>query len=508
MHENDVHCALDGYVAFAGFRDAVAAADSSYVFTVSSGDFLQGGAMGTLSKGQYPADVIRKVRYDVMVPGNHEFDFGMERLMELCGTDSPMICANLFRLDPDGKVPPERIFPAYHITRAGNKRIAWIGACTPQSVYSEDYAFYDENGRKIYDLSDADLADIIQHCIYEVRAQGADYIILLSHLGDRPCKDTDMNSREIIAVTNGIDIVLDGHNHDLVDCYIHDANGKEVLLVQCGSKFSRLGKLVIMPDGKIYHQTLPVKDIPYRSPLVQACVDSIKALTDSSLNTIIGRSPYTLIADDGHGRRLIRNRETNLGDLVTDAFRAYCQADIALVNAGGIRENIPAGTIRYRDLFESLPYYNSLCKIEASGSRIRQFLEEGLKLYPAESGSFIQVSGLRYSISPKSPEKPLPAISRMEVLLADGTYAPLSDEALYSIAISNYLYQGGDAGSVFNGCRMIKQYDLSDTDVVAWYLRQDCNGLIPERYAAPQGRILPARPQANVQAADSQQAEQ
>lgn len=499
LHENDAHCALEGYAVFAGLRDAVAAADTAHVFAVSSGDFLQGGAMGTLSKGRYPVDVIRKVRYDVMVPGNHEFDYGMQRMQELCGPGRlgcPMVCANLMQLDTSGKLPPQRLFPACRISRAGNKRIAWIGATTPQAIYSEAYAFYDGNGRQLYDLSEARLARVLQNSIDEARAQGADYVILLSHLGDRPCKDTDVNSRSIVAATHGIDVVLDGHNHALIpEDYIPDANGNAVLLVQCGSKFSHIGKLVIRPDGNICHQTLPTADIPYRSQAVQESLDSISTLTDGILKKDIGHSDFDLLADDGCGHRLVRNQETNLGDLVSDALRQAGQAEIGLINGGSLRENIPAGPLTYRSLFDALPYHNAVCKIWASGRQIRQVLENSLRLYPEENGGFIQVSGLRYTLSRTRKDEAGSRISRIEVRQADGSYRELADERHYSVAVSDYMLGGGDGNPALSGCRILERLAQSDTDIVAQYILYDCGGEIPGRYAAAQGRILPARPQ-------------
>ncbi len=503
LHENDAHCALDGYVAFAGLRDAVAAADTAYVFTASSGDFLQGGAMGTLSKGEYPVEVIRRVGYDVMIPGNHEFDFGMERLLAFCGAteaddkarkghcvDCPVICANLVQLDTTGSRGPERIFPAWKISKAGNKRIGWIGMTTPQAVFSEADSFWDEQGRHRYDLEETRLAEILQQSIDEVRAQGADYIILLSHLGDRPGKDTPVNCRTVVKATHGVDVVLDGHNHDLIPGdTLYDANGNAVLLVQCGSKFSHIGKLVIHPDGKMTHETLRVKDIPYRSEKVQATLDSIKVLTDDLLNRVIGKSAFSLLADDGHGKRLVRNQETNLGDFVTDALRQASGADIALINGGNLRETLPAGTLTYHDLFDTLPYHNVLCVISASGHQIRQVLGNGLQLYPVESGGFMQVSGLRYTIARPAQEQPY-HIASVEVLDADGQYRPLDEKRHYSVAINDYILNGGDGNTALCDCPVLKRLSPPDTRIVSLFLEKDCKGVVPARYAHPQGRIL------------------
>lgn len=503
LHENDAHCALEGYAALAGFRDAIAAADTAFVFTASSGDFLQGGAMGTLSKGEYPVEVIRRVGYDVMIPGNHEFDFGMARLREFCGETEqdgglrkgnrvgcPVICANLVQLDTTGQKGPERIFPASLISQAGRKRIGWIGMTTPQAVFSERFSFYDEQGRHRYDLEEAHLAEILQQSIDEVRAQGADYVILLSHLGDRPCKDTPVNCRTMVAATYGIDAVLDGHNHALIPCdTLYDSNGKAVLLVQCGSKFSHIGKLTIHPDGKMSHETIRLKDIPYRSEKVQATLDSLNALTDNLLNRVVGKSSFSLLADDGQGNRLVRNRETNLGDFVTDALRRAGGADIAMVNAGNLRENLPAGTWTYHQLFDTLPYHDAVYVISASGHQIRQFLTNGIQLYPEECGGFIQVSGLRYTIA-RPPEGQPHHVASVDVLDADGCYRKMDDNRRYSVVLNEYMLGGGDGNTALCGCPVQKCLTLPDTRLVSLFLEKDCKGVVPARYAHPQGRIL------------------
>lgn len=486
VHDNDVHCALDGYAAFAGLRDAIAAADTAHVFTASSGDFIQGGAMGTLSKGAYPVEVMRKVRYDVVTLGNHEFDYGMARLMEFCGENNlvgcPVICANLFRLDSLGT--PQPVFPAWHISQAGRKRIGWIGMTTPQALYSESYSFYDEQGVQHYDLGENRLAELLQQSIDQVRARGADYVILLSHLGDRPGKDTPLNSRTMVAATHGIDAVLDGHNHLLIPHdTLYDARGKAVLLVQCGSKFSRVGKLIISPDGKLTHESIPLADIPYRSASVQEVIDSIKTLTDGFLNRTLGRSTINLLADDGQGHRLVRNQETNLGDFVTDAFRHSGGAEMAMVNGGTLRENIPAGTITYRQLFDTMPYHNALLKVKATGEQVRSFLENGLQLYPAECGGFIQVSGLRYILTGNK-------LSQVEVLEKDGRYHPLEDHRSYSVVVNDYMQGGGDGNTALVHCPVLNRLPHSDTETVARYLEFNCGGAVPARYARPQGRIL------------------
>ena len=179
-----------------------------------------------------------------------------------------------------------------------------------------------------------------------------------------------------------------------------------------------------------------------------------------------------------------------MGDFVADALRQASGADIAMVNGGNLRENLPAGTLTYHQLFDALPYHDAVYTISASGHQIRQFLTHGLQLYPEECGGFIQVSGLRYTISCRA-EGPPYQVSTIQVLDADGHYRILDDKRHYSVALSEYMLGGGDGNTALCSCRILKHLALPDCRLVAWYLEKECKGEVPSRYAHPQGRILP-----------------
>jgi 2',3'-cyclic-nucleotide 2'-phosphodiesterase (5'-nucleotidase family) len=172
LYENDVHCAIDGYAKMAGLRDAIS--DTAYVGLTSSGDYLMGGTAGALSTGSYIVDIMRTMHYDALGLGNHEFDFGGPRMLELLkGFNAPVICANFF--DMQGK----RFFPAYTIREYGKRKIAFVGVLTPKTMEDESYSFYDEKGNQLYDLKQSELPQLVQQAVDEVRQAGADYVILL-----------------------------------------------------------------------------------------------------------------------------------------------------------------------------------------------------------------------------------------------------------------------------------------------------------------------------------------
>ena len=179
LSDNDVHCAIDGYTKLAGLHDAIAASDTAWVATVSCGDYLQGGNAGALSRGQYIVDVMKEVKFDAVTLGNHEFDYGMPRMQELMPEIGvPVVCANLYKYGTS-----VALFNSYTIKEYGNRRVAFVGVTTPESMVGESYSFYDNNGNQTYDLRTDDVCNLVQAAVDEARGKGADYVIILAHLG-------------------------------------------------------------------------------------------------------------------------------------------------------------------------------------------------------------------------------------------------------------------------------------------------------------------------------------
>ena len=158
LYENDAHCGIDGYTKIAGLRDAINRSDTAYAAAVCCGDFLQGNTTGAISKGQYIADILQLMDYHALTLGNHEFDYGVPRmkaLLEQVGT--PVTCANLYEAGE-----PQPIFAPYVIHQYGNKKVAYVGACTPETMILEGYSFYDTNGILLYDLKPKTFYELIQ----------------------------------------------------------------------------------------------------------------------------------------------------------------------------------------------------------------------------------------------------------------------------------------------------------------------------------------------------------
>ena len=317
LSDNDVHCSIDGYARLAGLHDAIAASDTAWVATVSCGDYLQGGNAGALSRGQYIVDVMQAVGYDAVTLGNHEFDYGMDRMQELMRQiNAPVLSANLYKYGSS-----EPCFPSYTIRNYGTRSVAFVGVTTPESMVGERYSFYDNDGNQTYDLRTDDVCNLVQAAVDEARGKGADYVVILAHLGEEQ-PALGITSHQLIAATRGIDAVLDGHSHSIIPSdLVENLDGKLVPVSQTGTQFANVGKLVISADGRITTSLVPIEEIPYERASVSAAIDKVHQELDEVTARQVAYSDFDLVMRDADGNRLIRRAETNLGDILTDAVR-------------------------------------------------------------------------------------------------------------------------------------------------------------------------------------------
>jgi 2',3'-cyclic-nucleotide 2'-phosphodiesterase (5'-nucleotidase family) len=485
LYENDVHCAIDGYKRLAGLRDAIAQSDTAWVGVVSNGDYLQGAAAGALSRGQYIIDVMRTVGYDAVTLGNHEFDYGTPRMKELLAQlNAPITCANLYSPRPVGGRWGAPVYASYILRSYGDKRIAFVGITTPEAMIGESYSFFDNDGQLIYDLRNNDICQLVQTAVDQARSAGADYVVALSHMGEET-PAIGVTSHQLIAATNGIDVLLDGHSHSVIESVmVPNIEGRMIPISQTGTQFQNVGKLVITADGHISTTLVPVNEIQYESQGVSAVVENIKAEMEQVTARLVARSDFVLTINDAAGERLVRLGETNLSDLVTDAFRHYMQTEIGLCNGGGIRKSIDAGNITYGNVTDVLPFDNHMAKIEATGAEILAMLEWCTAALPTEEGQFPQVSGMRYTIHQQSHK-----VSDVTVLDgATGNWLPLDPVRRYTVATTDY-YLGGGFYDTLKGCTQLNLSSKLARDAVSEYLENTLGGTVPSKYAEAEGRI-------------------
>lgn len=509
LYENDVHCGIEenvGYAGVAAYRNAYKALGYDTIL-VDNGDAVQGDVVGTLSKGEAIIDIMNALEYDVAIPGNHEYDYGMEQFMALTErANFPYISSNFKKTDGTA------IFPSHVILEAGGWKIGFVGATTPHTFTSSTPTYFqDEEGNYIYSFSEGadgeNLYNAVQTAVDETRAEGADFVFLMSHLG----VDADENgnvytSSAVITHTTGIDAVLDGHSHTVMECeVVKNADGEDVLLTQTGTKLQNLGVLTIEPDGtistKLHNETI------FKDPDAQAVLDGIKAQNEEILNQVVASTQVKLTttdptakAEDGSPLRIVRSQETNLGDLCADAYRTLLDADVGFVNGGGVRADIEAGDITYANIIKVHPFGNAACKIEVTGQQLLDALEMGARELPAENGGFIQVSGMTYEINvgiPSSVEVDdkgnfvgVNGERRVQNVTVGGE--PIDPEKTYTLASHNYwLKSGGDGMSMFPGSPLLQDEVMLDNQVLITYIVDKLGGVVGEEYADPygQGRI-------------------
>ncbi|WP_097004785.1 bifunctional metallophosphatase/5'-nucleotidase [Lacrimispora amygdalina] len=470
LYTNDVHCGIDDKIGYAGLSlyKKEMQAQTPYVTLVDAGDAIQGAPIGTLSDGGYIIDIMNQVGYDFAVPGNHEYDYGMPRFLELAGKLNCGYYSSNF-MDLKTNTP---VFAPYKMFTYGSTKVALVGATTPESFTKSTPAYFqDGSGNYIYgfceDETGKKLYDQIQQSVNSARAEGAQFVILVGHLGENGTTDR-WTSDNVIKNTNGIDVVIDGHSHEEYTKDLKNKDGKNVLLTQAGTKLNKIGKLTIHTDGSLANELVAqvpvtavsstytvkkgdslsriakrelgsynrwreiynanrdkVKDpdvlnlgsqliIPGKTAVSEdgkaldydtdQFIKNIKAQYQESLKAVLGHTDVELtIINPATGERAVRNGETNLGDLCADAYRQVLGADIGIVNGGGVRAGIKPGNITYNDTLTVHPFGNMGCVVEATGQQIKDALEMASRNYPKENGGFLQVSGLKYTIKTSVP---------------------------------------------------------------------------------------------------------
>lgn len=517
VHTNDTHCGIDYGFGFAGVASYYETLGGMYdnVALVDAGDAIQGAAVGLVTKGEALTGLMIATGYEVFTLGNHEFDYGMdvltERMDELLDSGISVLSGNFANTQGEEPVYP---YDAYTIQTYGDTTVAYVGITTPLTLTSSDpTTFKDEQGNLIYSFGNDTGADafyaLVQSLVDEANAQ-ADYVVLLAHLG---VEDSPYRSIDIVAATEGIDVVIDGHSHTVMegDSY-PNKNGEEVLITQAGTQFQCLGVVTIDPSTDTVGSFLVMpEDYTYKNDVVLSMVAEINAELEAELGTVVGTSAYDLIiARPDTGTRLVRSVETNMGDFISDAFRIVFDADIGFANGGGLRNGIVAGDITKGDIMNVRPFGNQIVSVYATGQQILDALELGAMVAPREeNGAYLQVSGLSYVI-----DDSFTSTVEVDPLTGDfikvaGDYRvghvyvgdePLDLSKTYTLAGDSFLLcAGGNGFTMFLDCERTDKSPAMDTDVVETYLVDHLGGVVSEEYSAlyGQGRIHDIHIQSN-----------
>ena len=526
LYDNDVHGGISsdknysgsdtslGYAGLAAVKAEVSGITDK-VTTVDLGDAIQGSVVTTESNGKDAMDLMAKIGYDILVPGNHEFDYGMEEFLSYAeSADGVFISSNFI-----DTVSGESIFDGYTVipydVDGTEINVGYVGMSTPETIAkSTPTYFQDEDGNYIYGFSAEtpdQLYDTVQASIDAAKEDGADVIVAVGHMGDRGV-ESDWSSISVVANTTGIDVFLDGHAHNVIPGeVITDKEGNDVILSSTGTKLNNIGvlKLSVGEDGEVTATTGLVDELTEEELASDAYAEMDEAVQEIQaqyeyLFVKVGSMDFDLVIYDPEtGDRLVRVAETNMGDFLSDAYRIQGGADIGFLNGGSIRANIDAGDIVYMDLITVMPWNSETGVIEVTGQQILDCLEMGAHLYPEECGGFIQPSGLTYTIDTTIPSS-VNVNSDGEFVSVDGEYRvkdvmvgdePLKLDKTYTLAINKYYSQEyGDGMTMFKGSKVIDPADGEewriDHDAVIDYLAF-LGDKVGDEYADPygQGRI-------------------
>ena len=516
LYTNDVHCAYDenlGYSSVAELKDFYESVTPN-VLLVDNGDAVQGDVIGAVSKGEYIIDFMNAAGYDYAILGNHEFDYGMEQLGELAAkANFPYVDCNVVYTGTQGN-KLDFVKP-YVVHDFGDVKVGFVGVATPLSIATSTPTFFQEDGEFVYGFGQGEdgaiISGLVQDAVDACKAEGADYVILLTHLGVED-DATPYRSIDVINNTHDIDACLDGHSHSVIPSqYVVNDRDELIPLSSTGTKLLYIGVLTITDDG-IITTTIVNGDLP-DSDEFDATAAEITADYEELIAEVMATSNVDLWVTDENGTRMVRSRETNLGDLCTDAYLAAADAEIALVNGGGIRANMAAGDLTFADIKACHPFGNTLVSVKATGQQILDALEWTARNTQAEYknaegnavgelGGFLQVAGLRYTIDTSVESAAIAdsngmffgmiegapyRVTDVEVM-KDNEWAPIDPEAEYVVASHNYmLLEGGDGTNMFQGDEVILDSGLPDYQVLVNYI-VSLNGDLSQ-YAEPQGRI-------------------
>ena len=499
LYTNDVHTYIDKQAPELTYA-AIAALKQSYqdagkkVLLVDAGDHVQGTAYGSMDQGASIIELMNAAGYDAATPGNHEFDYGMDRAKELMrDADFPYLSCNWVDLRTNLRVLPEiKVFVR------GGVRIAFVGITTPETFTKSTPAYFMNKAQTkyIYDILGGEdgqkLYSAVQKAVDKAKCL-ADVVIGLGHLGVDP-SSSPWTSEEVIAHTTGFDAFIDGHSHTVMENkQVADASGRMVTLTQTGSYFANVGEMTIAPDGTISTRLVSTYD---QEDVAVAAEQAawVNTVDDMLGEKIAVADTKFYITDPATGKRRIRSGETNLGDFVADGIYTYfneveqLHCDIAIMNGGGIRSDEDAGYWTFKTCKQVSPFGNVACLMSVTGKQIQDALEFAARFAGEdgkENGGFLQVAGATYEIHTDIPNTVqtddknvwigsatgTPRVQNVKIYdRHTGTYEPLDLAKTYALAGMNYTLRNlGDGFAMFDGAELIKDYVSEDYLVMSTY---------------------------------------
>ena len=473
VHTNDIHARVEeddynqviGMDRLSGIAQAFTeGADGSLM--LDSGDTFHGQSIATLVKGESVAKLMKACGYDAMTTGNHDWSYGKDRLKELGGIANVKILSGNIK-NTDGTSFFDTDALVKEITKNGKTlKIGVFGVSDPEM----------KNKTTPSNVEGLDFQDAVAYARKEaaaLKAEGCDVVIALSHT---------LDPKNVAAQVDGVDLWLCGHEHIELSESVTTPDGSKTYVSESGYYLNTVGLIdlncTMDEDGSVhvdYNKTSVDYEAAQNYPKdasVTAVLDSIKAENETVLNRVIGTSPVEL---DGIWEH-IRIGQTNLGNVITDAYLLATGADIAFENAGGIRASIAAGTVTYGDVINVSPYGNYVVTKKLTGAQIKEMLETSLTIqkncivandsgewdaWPNDSGSYLQVGGITVRFDPAQP-----AGARVLSVQKDGQ--DLDDTKEYTVAVNNYL-AGSDSYPQLAGAMETGEYSCCEELLIRFF---------------------------------------
>lgn len=460
FHTNDMHSrVLDSddsnkSIGLAEFAAAIKAskAKNPATFWFDAGDTFHGMPRINISKGENMAVLLNAAGVDLIVPGNHDFNYGSRQLERLSKKIKfPMLAANVIR-----KKNGRNFLKPYKIYKLPDKtRVGVFGLATPETAYKT-------NPKNVESLEFLNPVDCAREMIKKLQPK-CDVIIAVMHMGVDA--SSEFTSERIAREAPGIDLIIDGHSHTELPQGIQVG---DTLIAQTGWYEHFLGRVTLeIEDHEIVSkraELLNVDEVKAIAPNPDAKVlqeqEKIDKRNEKLFSEVVAHSDRALTSE----RQIIRTQESELGNLTADALRWRTGTDIAIVNAGTLRADLPAGDITRGDIMSIFPFGNTIRAAEISGAAIREMLEHSVFGYPATFGGFLDVSGATFTFDPSQPVG-----HRVSEIFIGGE--PLDENKIYTISANDFQFAGGDDYTMFIGLKIIGEYDTLE-QIVADYLNQ------------------------------------
>jgi 2',3'-cyclic-nucleotide 2'-phosphodiesterase (5'-nucleotidase family) len=459
VHTNDTHARVEaggydgmGFERVATIVSQIEAANPN-TLVLDAGDAFHGQTIATLNEGESIVKIFNEIGYDVMTPGNHDFNYGKERLLELDEmAEFPILAANVYYDDYS------EFLPGYTVKEIDGVKVGIFGISTPETVYKSHPA--NTEGLEFFDPV------IASKLMVAKLEDDVDVIVGLVHLG---LDESSIHTSRLVAENvEGIDLIVDGHSHTELPEGLMVGN---TLIAQAGGYDNNVGIVdLVVKNGMVTSKSARLINKEEAAelepdPAITAIIAEVKEANDLITEEFVSENSIELVGE----REFVRAGETNLGNLITDSMVEFTGADVALTNGGGIRASIPADDITVGDVITVLPFGNYVVTIDVTGAEIVEALEHGLSAYPETLGAFPHIAGMNVVFDPSQEVG-----SRVvEVTVGE---EELDMEATYSLATNDFLAAGGDDYTMFGDNEITALYPGLDEILIEYFKEYGTEG--------------------------------